>query len=255
MKLTVVIAEDEEPALLKLRRLLQEIPQVSIVGEARDGKTALELLRERRPDAVFLDIKMPEADGLAVAQALPCPPKIVFVTAHANFAASAFACQAADYLLKPYSAERLQAVVARLRQQIRLERMAEWMREGQQVAAEVDQHGARRLALKMGPEIAFVPARAIECILAEGNYLHVLTAQRKYFVRGVLGAVERALGDCAFFRTHRSCALNLEHVASLSSDTHAAITTSGYRVAVSRSRLAALVEALKQRHSPLIGER
>ena len=254
MNLRVVIAEDEAPALHKLRRMLAAIPNLSVVGEARDGQAAAELIRSLRPDAAFLDIRMPLADGVSVVKSLPVPPKIVFVTAHAAYAATAFEVQAADYLLKPYTAERLTALVERLREQLRLERLGEWMRDGQQVAPDAAA-GGHRLALKMGQEIVLVPTAAIECILAEGNYLHILTAKRKFFVRGVLAALEAGLQETAFFRTHRSSTVNLSQLVSVNLQTREATTRSGYRVPISRSRGPALVAQIRNLGVAIVGER
>jgi two-component system LytT family response regulator len=255
MKLTAVIAEDEEPARTKLRTILSAMPNLTIVGEAADGDTARQVLTRTRPDIAFVDITMPKLDGLSVVQSLPDPPKVVFVTAHPQFAASAFTCQAADYLLKPYTADRLRAVVERIRRQLEVERVAQWFRDGRELAPHPGGDGPPRIALKVRQQLLFVPIGAIECVVAEGNYLHVLTADRKFFVRGVLSSFEDAVPPHVFFRTHRSSVVHIDHVVSLSIKDGEAATTSGYRVPVSRARAGALLDGLKSRGIPWLGTR
>src|SRR5690349_12546042 len=134
MNLRVVIAEDELPAMAKLRRLLSTIPEVEVIGEARTARSATELIRTFRPDIAFMDIKMPGGDGLTALTGLADPPKIVFVTAYPQHAAAAFERRASDYILKPYTSERLQQVIEQVRAQVRLERFGELLRGESKVA-------------------------------------------------------------------------------------------------------------------------
>jgi two-component system LytT family response regulator len=100
--LRVLVVDDEAPARARLRRLLLAHPEIEVVAEARDGREALELSAVHTPDALFLDVQMPEVDGLSVAASLPEPaPAIVFVTAFDHYALPAFDAAALDYLLTP----------------------------------------------------------------------------------------------------------------------------------------------------------
>ena len=115
-----LIADDEAPARAKLRRLLAAESDVEVVGEAANGREAVDLLGRERPDVVFLDIQMPLLDGFGVIDevGVDAMPRIVFVTAYDEHALHAFEVQAFDYLLKPFSPERLRAVMTRVRHEL-----------------------------------------------------------------------------------------------------------------------------------------
>src|SRR5476649_554141 len=115
----VLIVDDERPARDKLRRLLEQEPDIAAIDEARDGVDALERLPAFAPDLLLLDIQMPEITGLEVAASLPAPaPLVVFVTAYDEYALRAFDANAIDYLLKPYDQQRLQRALQRLRERL-----------------------------------------------------------------------------------------------------------------------------------------
>ncbi|MDE2430978.1 MAG: response regulator, partial [Burkholderiales bacterium] len=111
----VLIVDDEKPARDKLQRMLAQHSEISVIHQARDAYDALQQIAEHKPDAVFLDIQMPEINGIELAASLPAPvPLIVFVTAYDAYALRAFDANAIDYLLKPYDQQRLQRAVQRL---------------------------------------------------------------------------------------------------------------------------------------------
>jgi two-component system LytT family response regulator len=111
----VLIVDDEALARERLRRMLSKIKDIEVIGEAEDGLQAVEQIDRLRPDLVFLDIQMPGLDGFGVLDALQEPPPIIFVTAYDKYALRAFEVNALDYLLKPYSQDRLEAAVRRER--------------------------------------------------------------------------------------------------------------------------------------------
>jgi len=98
-----LIVDDEAPARERLRRLLSGLEGIQVIGEARDGVQAVEMIEQQRPDLVLLDIQMPGLDGFGVVEALADPPAIIFVTAYDQYAIRAFEVHALDYLLKPFS--------------------------------------------------------------------------------------------------------------------------------------------------------
>jgi two-component system LytT family response regulator len=255
MKIRALIADDEAPALAKLRKSLATSSQVEIVGEAGDGLSAASMIRELRPDVAFLDIRMPGNDGLSAVNGLSDPPLIVFVTAYSEHAASAFACRAVDYLLKPYGPARISEVLGRVQERLRMQRLAEWVRGESQIAPQPAPLETNRLVLKLGSELQFVPLTDIECAIAEGNYLHVMTIARKFFVRGVLAALDAIVEEHAFLRVHRSATVNLRRIRALSLDNRELFTTSGFRVPISRSRLSSLLQAIDALGLPTLGDR
>ena len=120
MSLSVVIADDEAAARARLRRFMADEPDVQIVAECEDGKSAVAAILQHQPELVFLDVRMPELNGFQVLDSLPrdALPHFVFVTAFKDYALDAFAVDALDYLLKPFDAARFKATLRRARQRI-----------------------------------------------------------------------------------------------------------------------------------------
>jgi two-component system LytT family response regulator len=200
--LRVLVVDDEAPARARLRRLLLAHQQIEVVAEARNGREALELNATHAPDALFLDVQMPEVDGLSVAASLPDPaPAIVFVTAFDHYALPAFDAAALDYLLKPADAEHVARAVQRL------------------LARGTQRPGSPRPA----PSQLVIPDRGrtwviavcdIEWLEAADNYVVVHAGARSPLLRRTLTALLADLGD-AFVRTQRGAAVALAHVSSL----------------------------------------
>src|SRR5690349_8978805 len=112
-KIRTIIVDDEELARERLRALLSKQPEIEIIGEAADGRSAVDLVDRLKPDLLFLDVQMPELTGFEVLAALDDPPNVIFVTAHDNFALKAFDVHAIDYLLKPFDRARFQTALQR----------------------------------------------------------------------------------------------------------------------------------------------
>jgi len=203
-ELRVMLVDDEAPARARLRRLLLAHPQIEVVAEARNGREALELHAAHAPDALFLDVQMPEVDGLSVAASLPEPaPAIVFVTAFDHYALPAFDAAALDYLLKPADAEHVARAVQRL------------MQRG----------AAPSAAARPPPSQLVIPDRGrtwviavpeIEWLEAADNYVVVHAAARSPLLRRTLTTLLADLGD-GFVRTQRGAAVALTQVASVQS--------------------------------------
>jgi len=255
MKVRAVIEEDELPALEKLRTVLEALPGVEVLGVAQDGQRAAELIRELRPDVAFLDIRMPKVSGLSVVASLKDPPEIVFVTAYSKHAVAAFELRAFDYLLKPYTSERVQSVVERLQEHLKLVRLAEVVKSGTHITSTEQGGEGGRLLLKSGNEMVIVEIKDVECAIAEANYVHIMTTGRKFFLRGVLSELESMLPQGAFMRTHRSAIANINLVKSLLLEDRELVTVSGFRVPVSGSRIDQVLDALKSAGLPMFGQR
>ena len=195
-----MIVDDEAPARLRLRDLLgecgSELPLV-VTGEAASGPAALELLSQAAADVVLLDIRMPEMDGIEVAQHLQQiehPPAVVFATAYDDYAIRAFELHAVDYLLKPIRLERLKAALARAR---KAPPRPEALRE---LARAPRTH----LSAQERGRIHLIPVTDVIYLKAELKYVSVRTAAREYLIEESLTRLEQEFG-ARFVRVHRNC--------------------------------------------------
>ncbi len=252
----VLIVDDEAHARRRLASMLEEIggheeSRVEIVGEAPDGMTALELVKERQPDVILLDIAMPEVDGLDVVRHLPDPrPLVIFQTAYHEYALQAFEHQALDYVVKPVSRERLSQALERARIRLAtLERAGLWHgapleKMGSALAHErvrpariLVRHGAGHRLLAVRDVIRFTSADGLT---------HAHTRTEQPVADYTLGELEERLG-ATFVRVSRSDLVNLEHVQGIVSngDGSATLTLAGdVSVHVSRRRAADVRQAL-----------
>ncbi|MCW5661484.1 MAG: response regulator transcription factor [Burkholderiaceae bacterium] len=200
----VLLVDDEAPARARLRRLLLAHAEVEVVAEARNGREALELCAHHAPDALFLDVQMPEVDGLSVAASLPDPaPAVVFVTAFDHYALPAFDAAALDYLLKPADAEHVARAVQRL-----LQRRA--------LPAPSARPAPAQLVIPDRGRTWVVSVAEIEWLEAADNYVVVHAGQRAPLLRRTLTALLADLGE-GFVRTQRGAAVALAQVASVQS--------------------------------------
>ncbi|HEX6535677.1 MAG TPA: LytTR family DNA-binding domain-containing protein [Gemmatimonadaceae bacterium] len=239
--LRVFLVDDERPARARMRRLLGEMADVEVVGEAGSGREAVTAIASLRPDLVLLDVQMPGLDGFGVLAALDQAtlPRIVFVTAHDAFAVRAFEVSALDYLLKPVAPERLRAAVERARRSIaseapatleeRVRRMEHLLRtldrspeeagEGEPASAPVPAAAAHRplerLLVTVGERSFFVPVRQVLWMESSRNYVELHVGREAYTIRATLSALEERLDPATWVRINRSQLVNLDAIAHL----------------------------------------
>src|SRR4051794_3192797 len=183
--LRVVIADDERPARRFLANLLGEIADVTVVGEASNGRDAVDLIEQQRPDLALLDLQMPELGGLDVARLVKAgaTPQIAFVTAYDEFAVQAFELNAVDYLLKPVDKARLVATVerARARQQGESAAQARLTAASNAIDGATRRSYLERIPVRRRDEVFILPVRQIASIVAEGELLHLTTVANERF--------------------------------------------------------------------------
>lgn len=209
----VLIVDDEAPAREKLERWVAEQPDMEVAGSAEDGLTAAQRIESLRPDVAFLDIQMAGLSGLEVAAQLEASsaPLIVFVTAFDEHAVKAFELNAVDYLLKPYDKERLLRTLKRVR-----ERLGGGEPRTSAVAiARAQTASSERLLVPDGERLQLIESSSVEWLEADDNYVHVHTAARSYLLRRTLQDLLTQLGERHFVRVHKSAAVNLSAIASL----------------------------------------
>jgi two-component system, LytTR family, response regulator len=208
-----LIADDESPARDKLQRWLAEQADVEVVGRAKDGLAAAEAIERLRPDVAFLDVQMPGLSGLEVAAQLEesTAPLFVFVTAFDEHAVKAFDLNAVDYLLKPYDKDRFQRALQRVRGRL-------CSGEPCSVAvatARTQTDSSSRLLVPEGERLVLIDSTSIASLEADDNYVHVHTPTRRYLLRRTLQDLLSQLGEQRFARIHKSAAVNVSAIASL----------------------------------------
>lgn len=207
--LRVVLVDDEAPARSRLKALLDDCAQIvpaKVVGEAANGREALELLASVRPDLVLVDIRMPQMSGIEFARhalALESPPAIIFVTAYDEYAIKAFEVRALDYLLKPVRRERLAAALERARDQAAPSAEALRGLEGAP---------RRHLSVPERGRITLLPVVEILYLKAELKYVTIRTAEREYLLEESLTHLEQEFAE-AFVRIHRNCLVAKSHIS------------------------------------------
>jgi len=235
-----ILADDEVLARQKLRQLLREEPEIEIAGEAATALEAIDLARAMAPDLIFLDIRMPGMDGFDVAGELSANtdgtmPRIVFTTAYDCYALRAFEIHAVDYLLKPFTAERLHSAVQRARDQILTSQRSNGRGNGH------GQNGipySGRIVFKSRGRILFLPVSDIRWIGAEENYIRICTGSETHLLRETMTRVEEKLDPKMFMRVHRSAIVNLQFVKEVRTDPpneFTVVMVNGQKISMSRS--------------------
>ena len=209
-----LIVDDEPLARSRVRLLLASHPDVGIIAECSSSREAAQVMESEAPDLLFLDIEMPDADGFAIAGSLDAErtPAIIFVTAHEEFALQAFEASAVDYLVKPFSQERFDRALDRVRRFL-----------GDRASSPSPASAARlraprrreRFAVRVRGQVLFVKASSLEWIGAEGNYARLHTPEASYLIRESLQQLETELDPELFVRVHRSAIVNIERVSKL----------------------------------------
>lgn len=234
-RVSAVVADDEPFARSGLRRMLAEFDWIDCVGEAASGPAAIEAIERLRPDLVFLDIRMPGASGLQVLGRIAHRPRVVFTTAFAEHAVTAFELGALDYLLKPFGHERLAVAMERLRSTLgtaqppAAERLAETLAQGP----------LARLFVRSGHSIVPVAVADVAWFEAMGDYVVLHTAAGTHVLHVTLAQLESRLDERHFRRIHRAHIVNLDHVAAfrrLPGGALCAELGDGTRIAVSRAK-------------------
>jgi two-component system LytT family response regulator len=209
-----LIVDDEPIARKILREDLELLPDIEIVGEADNGRRALEEIEQHQPDLVFLDLQMPEMGGFDVIRNLRpgAIPAIVIVTAYDQHAIEAFEAGAVDYLLKPVNEARLLKAVQRARA---LQGRPRLLAERAEQLANLSGRG-RKIAGRNGEEYILLDASEVLAFQAEGELVWIITAKNRYLATQSLRAVEARMLERTFQRVHRNAIVNVDHVRKMS---------------------------------------
>jgi two-component system, LytTR family, response regulator len=245
--LRVLVVDDEPTARKRMVRLLGEIPAVRVVGECNNGRDALQAVRKKSPDVVFLDIAMPGIDGLSVAKRLAADhgPLVVFVTAYDDHAVEAFRIHAADYVVKPLDRVRLRDAVEHARVAIRRARAESVVPDAESPAVMAPNGG--RIALRDGYRTHVVTIGDVLWVESFGNYTRVHTTISRYTHRATMNQLAEQLAPHGFARIHRTTIVNTARIVRLQSrgrGHYEAVLDTGQRLRVGRTFRTALDAAI-----------
>ena len=229
----VLIVDDEHLARALLREYLASHADVEIVGECANGFEAVKAIGELDPELVFLDIQMPKLDGFEVVELAGSKPHYIFATAYDAFALRAFEVHAIDYLLKPFSRERLAQALAHARSRKAQPQLEAVVQEAAQ------RHGyLERILIKDGARVHVVAASSIDYIEAQDDYVQVTSAGKAWLKHQRMAELEAQLDPQVFVRIHRSYIVNVGAIARIepaSKDNYCAVLKDGVKLPISRS--------------------
>lgn len=218
MKLRCIIVDDEYLARQRLIHLLKDFENVLIVGECRNGKEALDKIHIKEPDLIFLDIQMPDMDGITVLSKLKVKPFVIFTTAYDNYALKAFEINAVDYLLKPFDEERLEIAVNRVRDRKNQEKesdIEEKIKKVMQTYRSAASTYLSEINIKLRGKIIKVFVDDVVYFNSDGNYLKIFTDSKSYLYRKTMNSLYEDLNKDQFLRIHRSIIVNKTYIESV----------------------------------------
>lgn len=234
-----LIVDDEPIARTILREELEHFPEVSIVGEAEDGRKALQMIHKLRPDLVLLDLQMPVMSGFEVVRNLEAPvPIIVIVTAFDQHAIQAFESGAIDYLLKPVSEERLAKAIDRAKGLLEHPgKIADSVAKISSIPGEVGSESGdsassltRRVVGRIGDDYHLLNLDEVLAFQADRELVWIITARQRLLATQSLRAIESRLGVSQFLRVHRNAIVNVNHIRKMS-----ALTSQRWRITLSNA--------------------
>lgn len=216
-KIKTLVVDDEPLARARICKLLENYDDISLLGECRNGKEALQQIQDYRPDLVFLDIQMPDFSGFDVLAKMEKDklPFIIFVTAYDQYALKAFDVHAVDYLLKPYDNERFDRALQHAKEQIFTKDQATLHHRMLNVLQDFEQqHLDERLKLEIKDrgKTQVINLLDIQCVEAQGNYLQLFLADRNCLIRQTLQSFEEEVQGHPFLRIHRSILININYI-------------------------------------------
>ena len=259
-----VVVDDEREGRDAVRTLLDDVPEIEVVGEAAGAAEAVVAIRELRPDLIFLDIRMPDGDGFSVLDALGAdlPRGVVFVTAHSEHAHRAFEVHALDYVMKPFGRPRFLAAVRRALRRLEADAalgMKETLRSlvqglgidrAEAAGGEVALEGSAvpaRIGVRVGNRTTLVDVEAVDWVEADDDLVRLHVGERVHLLSSRLRDLEAMLPRGSFLRIHRSVIVNLARVHVLHRERDGSGTValrSGVQLRVARGRWEALQAAL-----------
>jgi two-component system, LytTR family, response regulator len=243
-KIKTIIVEDEKLARDLLKNYLKGHAEIELVEECTDGFSGIKAIQQHQPDLVFLDIQMPKLTGFEMLELLDYTPCIIFTTAYDQYAIKAFEHNAIDYLLKPFSKERLALALEKAH-----ERMENQQKESEKIkmlSENTMEEYLQRVVVKSGQKIHVFPVEQIRFLESQDDYVMIYTHDHKYLKQKTMHFFETHLDPSLFVRIHRSYIVNVEQIMQLEpyeKDSYVCVIKDHTKLKVSQSGL----KVLKQR--------
>lgn len=240
-----IIIDDEPLARSIIREYLQNHPELELVAECNDGFEGVKAIQQLQPDLIFLDIQMPKINGFEMLELIEDPPAVIFTTAFDEYAIKAFESHAVDYLLKPFSRDRFDKSVSKLKNAKKSgnkEVLTPLLESASGSPAE-----KYRIVVKLAGKIRIIPVEDIQYLEAADDYVKIHTKEGSFLKNKTMGHFESVLNGSLFVRTHRSFMVNITEITRIDpyeKDNHLAILKSGARVPVSKAGYSKLKSVL-----------
>lgn len=234
-----LIIDDEPLARSIILEYLQAHREINVVQECNDGFEGVKAIQQHQPQLIFLDIQMPKINGFEMLELIDQPPAVIFTTAFDEYAIKAFESHAIDYLLKPFSQERLDKAIQKWMEQRQPASLTSPLLE---TAAGSPQQ-SQRIVVKMGSRIKIIPIEEVHYLEAADDYVKIHTAEGTFLKNKTMGHFENVLDAARFVRTHRSYIVNVQRITRLDAhekESWLALLTTGARVPVSKAGYAKL---------------
>lgn len=217
-----LVVDDESLARKRVVNLLEDVPEIEVVGECSNGKTAVKYINEKKPDLIFLDINMKDMNGFDVLKHIEISPKpiVIFVTAYDNYASRAFDVDAFDFLLKPFKDQRFFKTINKVLNISRTEADSNFEKRIKELFDLYSKEARStsqtiKIPVKQGNRTVLINPVDILYIIASGYYAEIYTADKKFVLRESLSNLMEILDDNYFFRIHRSTIVNINQVKEI----------------------------------------
>ena len=236
-----IIIDDEPLARMMLKEYLQAYPDIEILQECGDGFEGIKAIQQYQPDLIFLDIQMPKINGFEMLELIDNPPQVIFTTAFEEYAIKAFETHAADYLLKPFSKERFDKAIQKLK--------TNTVNNTQAIVETASQSPVQsnRIVVKDGGKIKIIPVPQIQYVEGADDYVKIHTADGLFLKKKTMQYFEDSLQQQQFIRVHRSYIINTQLITRIDpheKDSHLVLLSTGARLPVSKAGYAKLKEVL-----------
>ncbi|MBN2804407.1 MAG: response regulator [Deltaproteobacteria bacterium] len=245
-QIKAIVIDDEKLARDSLLSMLEEFENIEVTGQCSNGFEAVKMINEKKPDLVFLDIQMPRLDGFEVLELLEINNlAVVFVTAFEQYALKAFETDAVDYILKPFSKERLEKAIIKVEKNLGAT-LPDIVEMKKALTGNSLQY-LTRIVVKDGINIYVIPIDEVSHITAEDDYISIYTENGSLLKHQTLSSLEATLDPEIFIRIHRSTIINISKISTvslLSKDKYIAVMSDGTELNISRTGYKRLKELM-----------